>query len=171
MHSGHPSPQEEGLGKRLVYAVALFLSLILLNAPHGEASQERPAPSTPKDTYLDFRELVTAKRYDKAYALLDGNARSEFKAAATVLLRMVMTGGGTLEGVSDLELFRLFMTFRAPDDFEFISEEIQEDTALVRGRIREGPSARPASILLKKIAGTWLIHSTTGRVSPGEDGR
>ncbi len=162
------------MGKRFNFAVAFFLPIILLSANHSEASQasqERPAPSTPKDTYLDFRELVAAKQYDKAYALLDGNARSEFKAAATLLIRMVMTGGGTLEGVSDFELFRLFMTFQISDEFEFISEEINEDTALVRGQIREGPSARPASIILKKTAGTWLIHSTTGRLSVGEDER
>jgi hypothetical protein len=120
---------------------------------------------------LDFRELVRAEQYDKAYALLDGNAKSEFKAAATLLLRMVMTGGGTLEDTSDFELFRLFMTFQAPDEFEFSSEEINEDTALVRGQIREGPSARPATIVLKKTAVTWLIHPTTGRLSAGEDKR
>ncbi len=165
------NPREVDLGKRFSIVVVFCLSFILLSASHGKASQEGPGPLTPQDTYLGFRELVTAKQYDKAYALLDSNAKSEFKAAATLLLRMVMTGGGTLEDTSDFELFRLFMTFQAPDEFEFISEEINEDTALVRGQIREGPSARPASILLKKIVGTWLIHSTRGRLSAGEDER
>ena len=171
MHIRYLIPQEEDLGKRFSFVVVFFLSFNLLSASHGKVPQEGPGPFTPKDTYLGFRELVAAKQYDKAYALLDGNARSEFKAAATLLLRMVMTGGGTLEDASDFELFRLFVTFQTSDEFEFISEEINEDTALVRGQIREGPSARPATIILKKTAGTWLIHSTTGRPSAGGDER
>jgi len=171
MRIRYPSPQEEDLGKQFSLVVVFFLSLILSIPSHSKASREGPGPLTPRDTYLGFREFVMEKQYDKAYALLDGNAKSEFKAAATLLLRMVMTGGGTLEDASDFELFRLFMTFKTPDEFEFISEEIDEDTALVRGRIHEGPSVRPASILLKKTAGTWLIHSTTGRVSAGGDER
>lgn len=128
----------------------------------GEASQGGESNQTPKDTYLQFRGLVMTKQYDKAYALLDGNARSEFRTAATVLLRMSMMPTGTLEDLSDFEMFRLLMFSQTPSEFTFISEEINEDTATLRGQVRipKGSPAQPTKVILKRISGLWVIHST-----------
>jgi hypothetical protein len=149
--------------------VIIFLTLGIFSTLHSEASQGRQNHQTPKDTYLRFRELVKNKQYHGAYALLDGNAKAEFRAAATELLRMAMAPAGSLENASDFETFRLFVSNQPPHEFEFISEEIEGDTAVINGQIRQGSAGRrsavrPVKIILKKASGAWLIHSPRGRL-------
>lgn len=155
--------------RRLCWFVVIFLTLILFSTLHSEASQGRQNHRTPKDTYLHFRELVKTKQYHGAYALLDGNAKAEFRAAATELLRMAMAPAGSLENASDFEMFRLFMSNQPPHEFEFISEEIEGDTAVINGQIRQRSAGQrsavqPVKIILKKASAAWLIHSPRGRL-------
>jgi hypothetical protein len=82
---------------------------------------------------------------------------------------MAMAPAASMEDASDFEMFRLFMSSQPPHEFDFISEEIEGDTAVINGQIRQGSAGersavQPVKIILKKTSGTWLIHSPRGRL-------
>lgn len=127
---------------------------------NSKESQGEQSYQTPKDTHLHFRKLVLSKQYDKAFGLLDANAKAEFKTTTTALLGMMGIATSKLRSVSDFELFQIFMSNQTPHEYQFVYEKINKDIAVIHGQIRQGSATQPIKITLKKISGKWFIHST-----------
>lgn len=151
--------------KQLKNVTIVFLLFVLFGTLCPKLSQGAD-PISPKETYLHFRELIETEQYDKAYALLDSNARSEFRLVSRTVLGMAGIPTSKLEQISDFDMFIIFMSHRNPHKYKFVSEEIDKDMATVYGQILQGSSIHPAKTTLKKISGRWFIHSSD--VSFGE---